>query len=414
MRKWLCLTVIAILLLYRSDKAYTEEIIKDIVKIVDGNSVFAFDLYKKLIADANNLEKNHGNLFISPYSISTALAMTYAGARGDTEKQMADTLHFTLAQDNLHKAFGELEAILKESGQKGDFDLLISNRLWPQKDYHFLESYIHLIEDNYKSRLLSVDYIEDPEEARQTINAAIEKDTKNKIRELIKKPHITKLTRLVLTNAIYFKGDWVSQFDKASTRKRDFFPGINTAIKVDIMYQKSTFLYGQTDSLQIVELPYKGKELSMVVLLPRNKNGLKELEKELVLENLTLWRKQMRNMEIEILLPKFKMICDYELATTLVKMGMLDAFGVDDRIADFSGMTGNKELFISQVLHKAYIDVNEEGSEASAATAVVMSKRVAIVPLPVFRADHPFVFLIKDTKTGSILFMGRVNDPTQE
>ncbi len=376
----------------------------DIHSVVNGNTDFAFDLY-------GHLKGEDGNLFFSPYSISTALAMTYAGARGETAEQMSYVLNFSHPQE-LNPKFGNLIEDLNKQGQQGDYQLSVANALWGQKDYPFLDSFIVLNKQHYKAGLETVDFVDsaEREKTRKMINQWVEDNTNQKIKNLIPEGVLNELTRLVLTNAIYFKGDWTSQFDAKATRDQDFYLSPEKTVKAPLMYQKAKFKYGQTDSLQLLELPYEGDDLSMLVLLPNAKDGLGDLEKELNADNLAQWQQQMRDREIQVYLPKFKMASQFSLSDTLAKMGMPDAF--NDK-ADFSGMDGSKMLYISAVLHKAFVEVNEEGTEAAAATGVVMTLKSAPRPSPVFRADHPFVFIIKDNTTNSILFIGRVVDPTK-
>ena len=369
---------------------------------MEGNKAFAFGLYEKL-------KEVEGNLFFSPYSISTALAMTYAGARGNTEKQMGTALHFTLDQKRFHPAFAWLEAQFKTVQEKGDIELNIANALWAQEDYVFLREFLDLIQSNYGTVLNHVDFKRACEAARKKINAWVEQKTKDKIKDLIKPGVLNALTRLVLTNAIYFKGRWESQFKKSRTKESPFWLSIDKSVEVPMMTQKRQFRYMENDSLQILELPYIGDDLAMIVLLPRKVDGLAQLEADLSVENLNMWIGHLRKREVSVFLPKFKMTSQFRLSETLASMGMPDAFGGN---ADFSGIDGTKNLFISAVIHKAFVDVNEEGTEAAAATAAVISLTSApSTPPPTFRADHPFVFLIHDNHSGSILFVGRIVDP---
>jgi len=236
----------------------------------------------------------------------------------------------------------------------------------------------------------------------------VERKTNDKIKDLIKPGVLDALTRLVLTNAIYFKGDWAIQFDRGKTKDAPFMISADKKVNVPMMYLKENFKYWADKDLQVIELPYKGEHLSMIVLLPREVDSLSELEKKLTLENLNSWLQKLRKQEMMVYLPKFKMTSGFELAEILAAMGMPAAFFG----ADFSGMNGRKDLSISNVIHKAFVEVNEEGTEAAAATAVIM-ERVAMSIEPVFRADHPFVFIIKDNRSGSILFMGRVSNPKE-
>ena len=370
--------------------------------VVEGNSAFAFGLYEKI-------KEGEGNIFFSPYSISTALAMTYAGARGKTEEQMGTTLHFTLDQKQFHPAFARLEAQLKAIQEKGDIKLNIANALWTQEDYVFHSEFLKVIERNYGAVLNSVDFKRAHEKARKKINAWVEQKTKDKIKDLIKPGVLNSLTRLVLTNAVYFKGKWKSQFKKCRTKKNPFCLSANKSVEVPMMTQKRQFRYMGNDSLQILEMPYVGSYLAMVVLLPRKVDGLTQLEADLNVENLHMWLSHFRKREVSVFLPKFKMTSQFRLSETLASMGMPDAFGGN---ADFSGINGKRDLFISAVIHKAFVDVTEEGTEAAAATAGVISLTSApSKPPPTFRADHPFLFLIHDNRSGSIIFIGRIVNP---
>ncbi len=370
--------------------------------VVRGNAAFALDLYQQL-------RPIEGNLFFSPYSISTALAMTYAGARGNTETQMAQTLHFTLGQSALHPAFAALEARLRDVQEKGDILLSIANALWPHVEYSFLETFLALTKEFYGVSITPVDYTA-TEAARQQINAWVEEKTQDKIKNLIPPGVLDRLTRLVLVNAIYFKGNWASQFAKERTQTAPFLVTPSQKVAAPLMTQEHSFRYGETERLQILELPYVGNELSMLVLLPKAVDGLAALETDLTAPNLAQWTSRLWETEVRVFLPKFKVSQGFLLNGALAKMGMVDAFDMCQ--ANFSGMDDNeKGLYIGAVLHKAFVDVNEEGTEAAAATAVVMKSRGPVAPPPIFRADHPFIFLIRENSTGSILFMGRVVAP---
>lgn len=371
--------------------------------VVWGNNEFAFDLYKKL-------RGREGNLFLSPFSISTALAMTYAGARGGTEARMAKVLHLTLPGEELHSAFAELIRGLDEGKKGRGYELVVANALWGQKGYGFLKEYLDLTRSCYGAGLHEVDFEKAAEAARKTINAWVEEKTKDKIKDLIKPGVLDSLTRLVLTNAIYFKGQWASRFKEEETKDSPFTLSSGKKINVPMMNQTEEFGYIEDGNAKALELPYKGDRLSMVVLLPKKVNGLAGLEESLTAKKLSKWLSAVRKQEVVVSLPRFKFTSEFGLADVLKSMGMTDAFSLPP--ADFSGMDGKKDLFISAVIHKAFVEVNEEGTEAAAATAVVMKLEAAMPePIPVFRADHPFLFIIRDTKTGSILFMGRVAKP---
>jgi serpin B len=374
-------------------------------EVVNGNNKFALELYQKL-------QSNPGNLFLSPYSISTALAMTYAGACGGTEKQMAETLRFptTLSNEQFHKEFGSIINRLNQAGQKGGYELAVANALWGQKGYKFKEDFLKLVKTNYDGNLEDVDFAGQTEQARQIINNWVEKKTKDKIKDLIKPGMLDSTTRLVLTNAIYFKGKWATQFRPENTKDAPFNLSGGEKVNVPMMSQKARFEYAETDVIQVLAMPYVGNDLSMVILLPEKPDGIKDLEKELTGDNLVGWLSTLRKREVQVYFPRFKMTSEFELADILSEMGMPDAFS--DK-ADFSGMTGSRDLFISAVVHKAYVDVNEEGTEAAAATGIGMKLTSIEPPPPVFRADHPFIFLIRDNQTGSILFFGRMMNPAK-
>jgi len=379
---------------------------RDQQAIAEGNTAFALDLYAKL-----KDQKKDENLFFSPYSISTALAMTWAGARGETEKQMAQTLHFTLDQERTHPAFAVLQKYLNAGGKKGGYQLNVANALWGQKEYDFLREFLERTDKYYSARLNEVDFVNETEKTRQRINAWVEKKTNNKIKNLIKKGVLKKLTRLVLTNAIYFKGDWAVKFREENTKTAPFHITAKKKVEAPLMYQMKYFKYAETENLQILELPYKGDDLSMVVLLPHGIDGLGGLEKVLNSKTLKGYTNRLRQREVRVFLPKFKMTCEFSLAGTLAAMGMPNAFTM---AADFSGMNGRKDLYISAVVHKAFVEVHEEGTEAAAATGVVMTTKAMPTPPPVFRADHPFLFLIRDNHSGSILFLGRMMNPAKK
>ena len=371
----------------------------DSVVLSESNTGFTLDLY-------NQLRRKEGNLFFSPYSISVALAMTFAGARGETESQMARTLHFDLDQENLHVAFSALQEKLAEAETAGGVQLKIANSLWPHVGYPFLKSYLDLVLKHYGVSITPVDYKNDTEGARQIINAWVEEETEKKIRELIPKDILDSLTRLVLTNAIYFKGDWDVQFTANDTKQENFWSP-QEQFAIPMMTRKGKYRYKESSDLQILELPYVGGKLSMLVLLPRKKDGLPILENQLTADFLSKATKDLWELDVVVHLPKFKVEAAFTLNDPLITLGMPDAFG--DK-ADFSGMDGAKELYIGFVIHKAFIDVNEEGTEAAAATAVVMQRQAFSQPIE-FRADHPFLFFIRENQTGSVLFLGRVTQP---
>ncbi|MGO9244559.1 MAG: serpin family protein [Verrucomicrobiia bacterium] len=381
----------------------------DTREVVSGNTAFAINLYARL-------RMSDGNLFFSPYSISTALAMTYGGARGETEKQMAKVLGFTVPQARLHPAFAALKAELDAIQKKGLVQLSVANSLWPQKGYPFRPDFLGLLKQDYDTSVTPLDYREAGEAARKTINDWVEAKTNRKITDVIGPGTLGPLTRLVLANAIYFKGQWDSPFKSRLTTEQPFHLATGKNVKCQLMNKQEEFGYAETPDLQMLALPYAGYDLSMVVLLPRKMDGIGALENDLTAGKLAEWMEGLRQKEVQevkVYLPKFKLTRKFSLAETLAKIGMTDAFSQEE--ANFSGMDGHTNLCISAVVHKAFVDVNEEGTEAAAATVVGMvTSGIHLRPptIPVFRADHPFVFLIQDNHTGSILFLGRVMDPT--
>jgi serpin B len=375
----------------------------DQTAVTEGNNVFAVALYGRL-------RHQNGNLFFSPESISTALAMAYAGARGSTASEMAKTLHFTLPPDKLHPAMGALLRDLNATHE--GYQLSVANALWAQQGYTFLDDFLSGLKRDYGAGLSQVNFKGATEEARLTINQWVEQKTQDKIKDLLQPGALRSDTRLVLTNAIYFKGDWESQFDKAQTKNDDFHLSPAQTATTPLMHREGRFSYFDGGTFQILEIPYKSKELSMIVFLPKDAGGLSALEPSLTGPNLKQWLGKLASVpKVIVTIPKFKMTQQFELGSTLSAMGMPQAFSGS---ADFSGMTGHRDFSISEVIHKAYVDVNEEGTEAAAATAVTMralAMRAPEGPPPVFQADHPFVFMIRDNRSASILFMGRVADP---
>jgi len=386
--------------------------------VVEGNTTFALELYAQLTAES-------GNLFFSPYSVSTALAMTYAGAKEKTAAQMSEVLHFPECQTALHPAFSLLQDQINDAAQK-NIELNIANALWGQKGGMFQKKFKNAVKDYYKAPLQEVDFETAYQAIRKQINAWVEDKTRHKIKNIVPQGILNSLTRLVLVNAIYFKGNWASPFEKSNTTKQPFLMTSGNSIKVPMMNQKSYFGYEEHDSLWVLELPYAENRqekdpfelpisydknnLSMIILLPKQHDGLAALEESLNPANLDEWLDSLQWKKVKVFLPKFKVSTGFELSKTLKNMGMPDAFNDD---ADFSGMDGTKELYIKSIIHKAFVDVNEKGTEAAAATAVFVGTRGLPPPTPIFRADHPFIFLIRHNSSGSILFMGRVVNPVE-
>jgi len=375
----------------------------DQAEAVAGSNAFTADIYARL-------RTRPGNLFFSPESISTAFAMAYAGARGQTASEMAHVFHYTLPPDRLHPAMGVLLAGM--NAPHPDFELHVADALWAQKDVNFLESYLQQVQ-SYGAAFHPVDFKFSPDAVRGTINRWVEQETKDKIKDLLPPGSVSSNTSLVLTNAIYFKGSWLNPFEKSDTHDADFHISSSQSVKAPLMHRAGAYLYYDAGTFQMLELPYKGGELSMTVLLPKKTDDLPALEESFTSEAVAQWiLKLTRVPRVVLTLPRFTMTQRFELGQTLSDMGMPLAFS---QRADFSGMTGQRGFLISAAIHKAFVDVNETGTEAAAATgAVMLGMAVRREPPPIiFQADHPFLFMIRETKSGSILFLGRVTDPTR-
>lgn len=382
------------------------------VSAVKGNNLFAIDLYQKL-RDNPTTKQALFNVFFSPYSISSALTMTYAGARGETANEMRKVLRFQLDDGKLHPAMGWLNIDLNNRGNAGDFQMSVANRLWGQTGFPFESDFLKLTQTSYQAGLEALDFTADADGSRQAINQWVENKTNNRIKDLLPVGSTSPETRLVLTNAIYFKGTWKNQFKKEDTKPAPFALQDNAAATVDVpmMNAKGKARYAETNDAKVLGLPYKGESLEMVWVVPKDKKGLPQLEEKLTLEQLNAWLDALVETDhVKMTLPTFKFTYEKALKTKLKSMGMVAPFGS----ADFSGITTAAGLFISEVFHKAFIEVNEEGSEAAAATAVVMNTDASVDPSemgPKFQADRPFLFLIRDKTTNAILFMGRVANP---
>lgn len=379
----------------------------DLAKLVQGNGTFALNLYQAL-------SKQSGNLFFSPYSMSEALAMAYAGARGQTETQMAQTLQFLLAQDRLHPAFHALDQELAKRAEPAQgakepaFQLNIANALWGQKGYTFLPAFLDVLKANYGAGMRFVDFVNATEQARATINDWVSQQTQGKIKDLIPPGVLDSLTRLVLTNAIYFKAAWATPFNPKATQDGSFTRLDGSQVTVPMMQQTGSMGYAEAKGVQVVELPYQGYQVAMDIILPQA-GQFAAVESSLDATQVASLLKSVAPQQVQLTMPKFTFSSEFSLKDVLSAMGMPLAFTSD---ADFSGMTGTRELSISAVLHKAFVAVDENGTEAAAATAVV----VGLTSMPsqpvVVTVDRPFLFLIRDLKTGTILFLGRVEDPT--
>jgi serpin B len=375
--------------------------------LTQGNNTFAVDLYGQLSGQP-------GNLFFSPASISTAFAMAYAGADGQTATEMAGVFHFTLPPDQLHPAMGALLASM--NAPHSGYQLRVTDALWAQQDASFLPSYLDLVQSDYGAGFHRVNFKASPETVRATINQWVEQQTNDKIQNVIQPGVLSTSTRLVLTNAIYFKGDWLDIFEKSATQDEEFHLTAKQSVNAPLMHRTGSYRYYDGGTFQELELPYKGDELSMVVLLPKEIAGLPALEQSFTSATLADWLQKLEPAgKVILTLPRFTMTQQFELSGALAKIGMPLAFS---GAADYSGMTGKRDFTISAAIHKAFVDVSEQGTEAAAATATVMTATAMrqSVPEPppiIFRTDHPFLFLIRDIQSGSILFMGRIADPTK-
>lgn len=373
-------------------------------QIVEGLNDFSFDLYHVLCAGSLS------NTFYSPLSISSALAMTYAGANGETAEQMQSTLHYGPQVDLFHSEYGAMiDSLSSKKGQ--DFKMNIANAIWVQDQYKLKNYFVETVKKDYNSEVRNMDFVNSPEASRDTINYWVEKKTEGLIQDLIPEGMIDDITRLILTNAVYFNAEWANKFNKRLTNEDNFYCLDNKVVRTDMMYQREHYPVSQTKDYTILEIPYEGYEYSMLILLPKENNGLVALNKELSAQDIIAHDKNKKHEDVLVYFPKFKMETEYELKKALSGMGMPLAFSAN---ADFSNMTGGKDLMISSVIHKAFIDVDEEKTEAAAATAVVM-KLTSMAPSPKapleFRVDHPFLFIIRSKNDHAILFMGQLTQP---
>ena len=388
---------------FTSAAVHAEDGLNELVK---GNTQFAFDLYHILREDA-------GNLFYSPYSISTALAMAYAGARGTTSEEIRNTLRFSLSEDLVHPAFKALSTTLtgkEESNSASGFKLRIANKMWGQKEYVFLKDYCKNIADNYGAETERLDFINNPEKSRLIINEWVSTQTERMIQNIIPPGVISPDIRLILTNAIYFEAKWERTFVTAATHEEDFFLIDGGIVRVPMMVQRSKFRYGEDTLFQVLEKDCLAN-MSMILFLPRS-GSFQEFEKSMSSERLDSIINSLQNEEIVLKLPKFS----YEspsvnLIPLLSRLGMEDPFTTK---ADFSGIDGTKNLLISDIIHKAKVMVNEEGTVAAAATIVAMVTGIPEKPPVEFTVNRPFIFLIRDKQTGTILFIGRMLNPSEE
>jgi serpin B len=380
-------------------------------EVSDANNRFAFDLYSRFARDP---EYSGKNIFFSPISLSSALAITYEGARSTTADEIRSVFYFPKDTAALRQGF--IETNTGMNNESAGYTLDMANALWAEKTYPFLPDYINTASQYYSANVTNLDFIGQPEDSRAIINRWAEQKTKNKIQDLVPAGGITSLTRLVITNAISFKGIWAKQFDKNMTHETGFRISPEKTVPVNMMQrtdEDAMYRYVETDDLQVLAMPYAhdgGKEFSLIVILPKG-NNLTPAEHALEPVILTGIQNSLVSQRVNVFLPEFQIEAAIHLPKTLADMGMPTAFSDS---ADFSGMDGTRFLYIRDIIHKAYIDVNEEGTEAAAATAVIMWEKGAGPeehPVPVFNANHPFLFIIQDNESGTILFMGRVTNP---
>ncbi|MBU4486972.1 MAG: serpin family protein [Candidatus Delongbacteria bacterium] len=374
-------------------------------QISENNNIFMMNAYKLLT------EKDD-NIFISPYSITSALAMTYAGSANKTETEMGKALKFTGNSINFHENFGKITQSINEISKKGNIELTVANSLWLADGYKFLDEFLRINKTFYKTETTNLNFAES-EKSRKIINDWVSEKTKDKIKDLIPKGILDALTKLVLTNAVYFKAEWAEQFKKSGTKESEFYTSADNSVKAELMNLKHNFNYMENMELQFIEMPYKGNEASMYILLPKERDGLRDIEKKITYQDIIKYTESLQTKKVDVFFPKFKMSLSYELRELMGKLGMKEAF---NKKADFSKMTGKTDLYISAIIHKTFIAVDETGTEAAAATAVVMRMKSAM-PNPdfaTFRADHPFFYFIKEKVNGTILFAGRVVDPSKK
>ena len=381
----------------------------DVELQVAGNTAFALDLYQEVRATSD------GNLFFSPHSIEVALAMTWAGARGDTESDMADAMHFELGQEKLHPVFNHLDLELSSRGEGAQgadgegFKLNVLNAIWGQVGYSFLDDFLDVLALNYGAGLRLMDFMADSAGATEEINLWVEEVTESRIEDLIPEGAITGDTRMVLVNAIYFNAAWAEAFEEELTTDGDFHTAAGDTVTVPMMHKEGEMAYAEGEGFQAVELPYDGDELSMWILVP-DLGTLESFEQGLNPDFLEQLEASRAHGEVVLSLPRWELDGEtVSLKEMLGNMGMGVAFGSS---ADLSGMDGSQNLFISDVLHQAFVKVNEAGTEAAAATAVIVNWQSMPEPGPTITVDRPFLYFIQDRATGQILFLGRVVDPS--
>ena len=385
--------------------AGSECVTDDVKNVAKMNNKFTLDLYKQLLLD----DTPSSNLFFSPFSISSALAMTFAGARENTAQEIAKALHFNDLGANLHNAFSDILGSLVNSNDS--YLLRIANKMFLQENKPILHEFRNITSTLYRAEASNVDFIGNTEGSRKEINEWVDTQTNHKITQVVPRGAIDSRTRLVLVNAIYFKATWYKQFDKEYTRVSDFFVDVSNKIKVNMMYQKGRFhthSFPDLDS-RVIELPYNNEKMCMYIILPNKVDGLQQVESKISESHIFSLSSMESKEKVELFMPRFSLKESYDLKGSLNKLGIVDAFSATE--ADLSGIDGEKELYVSKILHQAFIEVNEEGTEAAAATAAIVRTARSISIPNYFRVDRPFLFVIKDGMSGCVLFMGKVVQP---
>ena len=375
------------------DKSNTK--LEDSLNVIEANNQFAIDFYSQVSQESDD------NLFFSPWSISTAFAIAFEGAKGDTADEIRHVFGFPENKQQRQTEFKSINDDLNQEDAR--YDLTVANALWPHTGIKPYEQYVDTAKTYYDTKVTSVNL--SSQDGIDIINTWVEEKTNEKIKDLIPGPIADPV--LAITNAIYFKGTWITQFDEDNTRDQNFWLNDDDNVNVPMMrLDLTSFNYTAIDNLQIIELPYEGDKISMLIILPNDKTGITSLDDSLTLEKLNAWRDDLNPTDVIVQIPKFKLETMYNLIPFLKSLGMEKPFGD----ADFSGIA-NIPMFIQGAYHKAFVDVNEEGTEAAAATAIVMSRESAGPRYPMFIADHPFIFIIQDTETDNILFMGKMMNP---
>ena len=375
-----------------------------IEKVITANNQFAVAMYQQINGQPDQADKN---VFFSPYSLSTAMAMLYAAAEGETKEQIQKTFYYP-SMDVLNPNSAALYNQFNKPNP--DYKLATVNDLWMEQGLTPTKSYVDTVQRYYGGQVTNLDFESNPNPSRLIINKKIAQHTNQLIPELLPKGSIKPITVAVLTNAIYFKGDWKVPFEVQSTTEQPFYNHIGTSPNIKMMQLQEHFGYSEDKQVQVVQLPYKGDDLSMLVVLPKSKDkaAMQQLVQDLSADTIKQWSKDLVTQEVNVHLPKFKLEASYQMKNLLTDMGMPRAF---EKGAGFNLFDNSPPIKIDDVYHKAVVIVDEKGTEAAAATGIVADATAASAPPPVFKADHPFIFMIKDNKTDAILFLGQVNKP---